>query len=158
VTHVTRHAVIYRLSQRLKWWCRRRRMERLWDKVDCINITHAMQPPFDWLEEYGPYWKPGSLAFWLEPRTEADLRAWLRKYQPQFEGEIEVGKIKVSTKRLIYDPYSVMWHQINAIHLQSQLQAYANYNAQQNGLANQGYLNQRGLGVFPLGSPLGGIF
>lgn len=50
---------------------------------------------FDWLRDYGPLWEPGSLAFWLEPTTEAELAAWMAKYRP-------------TTKHSPYNPYSNM--------------------------------------------------
>lgn len=39
---------------------------------------------FDWLRDYGPLWEPDCTAFWLEPDTEAERRAWHRKYRPPF--------------------------------------------------------------------------
>lgn len=44
---------------------------------------------FDWLKEYGPHWQPNSLAFWLAPDTENELRAWFKRYQPAFRGVVE---------------------------------------------------------------------
>ena len=55
--------------------------------------------PFNWLEDYGPHWEPGSTAFWLEPRRERDLKAWLRKYRPDFAGEFEAAGLTVVVER-----------------------------------------------------------
>ena len=30
----------------------------------------SISVPFDWDKDYGPYWKPGDKAFWLEPKPE----------------------------------------------------------------------------------------
>ncbi len=38
-------------------------------------------PPFDWLRDYGPYWFPGTLAFWLDPETDEEIAAWRAKYE-----------------------------------------------------------------------------
>lgn len=55
--------------------------------------------PFNWLEDYGPHWEPGSTAFWLEPSRERDLTAWLRKYRPDFVGEFEAAGLTVVVER-----------------------------------------------------------
>jgi hypothetical protein len=54
---------------------------------------------FNWLDEYGPHWEPGSTAFWLEPRKASDLEAWLAKYRPDFWGEMIVGDVTVNIPR-----------------------------------------------------------
>lgn len=57
--------------------------------------------PFNWLEDYGPHWEPGSTAFWLEPRRERDLSAWLRKYRPDFVGEFDAAGLTVVVEPLV---------------------------------------------------------
>lgn len=55
--------------------------------------------PFNWMEEYGPHWEPGSTAFWLEPRKADELKAWLGKYRPDFHGEMTIGAVTVIIPR-----------------------------------------------------------
>lgn len=63
------------------------------------DTTKVVVEPFKWIEDYGPYWKPNSTAFWLEPKTREDLLAWFERYQPNFSGTFTVNDITVSINR-----------------------------------------------------------
>lgn len=104
-------------------------------------------PAFNWLDDYGPHWEPGSTAFWLEPRKEADLIAWLRKYRPKFVGEFEAAGLTVTVAPLPahpfanYNPRSLHRLQAQMALQQAQSQSlfaqYQNDLARQQGLQNQ---------------------
>lgn len=75
------------------------RMIRLRDSIDDLEqLTEQMatirprNPNFDWLKEYGPYWEPGSTAFWLEPETPRELANWLVTYRPGKAGIFEANE------------------------------------------------------------------
>lgn len=64
------------------------RIERRWrPKAAKPAPKPAPAPSFDWLRDYGPFWEPGSAAFWLAPETPMQFEQWLRKYRPNSYGE-----------------------------------------------------------------------
>lgn len=58
---------------------------------DIVETVYA----FDWLKDYGPYWEPGSTAFWLEPETDEQMLSWLAKYGQGLSGTFEFNGQKI---------------------------------------------------------------
>lgn len=50
-----------------------RPLESLLDHIQIEQnegIQEQIEVPFEWDRDYGPFWEPGSKAFWLEPKPE----------------------------------------------------------------------------------------
>ncbi len=122
-----------------------------------------MTADFNWMEEYGPHWEPGSTAFWLEPRKADDLKAWLGKYRPDFHGEMTIGFVTVTIPRkrdyLLTDKskWPAAMSPVWSPYAQAPLsQAMQNALQQQTGLGQSLGRQQSMLGIGTLG--LGRIF
>jgi hypothetical protein len=81
---------------------------------------------FDWLRDYGRIWKPGDLAFWLEPDTCDQLASWQAKYRPRDFGLVVVSDtVRIEWVEPIPDPYPTPLADMQeTAYLQSQQQAY----------------------------------
>lgn len=86
------------------------------DHIHVCGVDREYVVPFDWLREYGPYWEPGTKAFWLDPDTDAELAAWMAKYRaPRQKDYLQLPPLR-QTYRQVPHPLQ------NAAAYQNQLQ------------------------------------
>ncbi len=72
---------------------RRKRPLPMVTQEDVATLKAIIEKPFNWLEEYGPLWEPGSPAFWLAPTTPDELASWYAKYRYGEDGVFSADNI-----------------------------------------------------------------